>query len=77
MSRQNGDVVIREGVSTAIMIILYGVPIVLMILAVILIGLGVRYGLQKYRDKQGALTDEMNDEAGTETVSGEIHSTET
>lgn len=77
MSRQNGDIVIREGVSTAIMIILYGVPVVLMILTVILIGLGVRYGMQKYRAKQETLTDEPHDEGEMETIADEIHSTET
>lgn len=62
MSQHKEGIVIREGVSIAVMIILYGVPMVLLILAVILIGLGIRYGIRKYRENRGQLIEQSDPE---------------
>lgn len=46
------DNTVREGITIPLMIVLYGVPAVLLILFVILVTLGIRLLLRKYRESR-------------------------
>lgn len=57
------DNTIREGITIPLMIILYGVPAVLLILFVILLTLGIRLLLRKYRESRAEKGEQAENSA--------------
>ncbi len=54
----NAIVVVRESIALPLLIVLYGVPAVLAILLLILVGLGIQFGIRMYREK-GRNTEQL------------------
>ena len=70
--RARTQIVVRESMVLPLMIVLYGVPVVLLILLSVLAWLGIQLGIRWYREKQQEINQlesiSMEEEESDDTI---------